>query len=197
MRGSSVTRTRERTRRVPRAMPVFALAPLVALSGCATAELWRGYAWPEPVVTEQLLERRANQTDGALVAAPPVLTTGLWWCEGEAVAPAGWWLCPKRGPGSDAEVAAALFAAADLCVVHSASIDATRRYVVGECVDKEATLQLEVRLLDGAIGQVVPAAGVSPAAAQVLATMRGNSYRLAVDPDTYLPAVYRRCAERL
>lgn len=178
------------------------VALLVALPGCVTGkllttELWRDYAWPAPVVEEQLLERRSRQIDGDLMPLRPVIENGLWWCDDEDPTPRRWWLCPKPGAGSGAELAAALFADPDFCVVRSAAIDAVRRYVVGECVGNEATLELDVRLLDGAIGQVVPATDVSPAAAQVLATMRGNAYTLSVDPGTHLPPVYRRCVERL
>ncbi len=192
----------ERTQRAPRGRLAFALMPLAALPGCvigelATTELWRGYAWPEPVVQEQLLDRQTTQVDGSLLACAPVLENGLLWCDGPQPEPGRWWLSPKTGAEAGAEVAAALFADPDFCVVHSAAIDAVRRYAVGEVVDNEAMLELDLRLHDGALGRAVSTTVVSPAAARMLATPRRNAYMLIADPGTSLPAVYLRCAERL
>ncbi|MEO6594702.1 MAG: hypothetical protein ABIP94_08105 [Planctomycetota bacterium] len=185
----------EQTREVRRCRLAFALAPLAALSGCLTGELWRGYAWPEQTMHEQLRDRRTTQVIGTLVESQPVLNNGLWWCNDRDPTPGRWWLRPRIGAG--AEFAAALLADPDFCVVHSAAVDAVRGYAAGEVVSDDAILELDLRLRAEAIGTVVPSTDISPAAARVLATARPNAYLGAAGPGADPPAVYRQCAERL
>jgi hypothetical protein len=174
----------------------FALAQLAALPGCSTPELWRGYAWPKPLVKVQLLDRRTDQIVGALVAVPPVSENGIWWCDDRDSEPGRWWLRARTRDGN-AEFAAALLADSGFCEVRSAAIDAVRGYAVGEVISDDATLELDLRLHEGAIGRTVSATDVSPAAESVLANMRRNAYFAAADSGTRLPAVCERCAERL
>ncbi len=175
----------------------LALAPLAALSSCLTGALWRGYAWPEPVVTEQRIDRQSTLGVGTLTASLPVLENGLWWRSEPEAKPQRWWLGQQVGAGAGAEFVAALLADADFCEVHFAAIDAERRNVGEEVLGDEAQLELSLRVKASAIGEVIPTASVSPAAARVLATARHNAFVLAADPGADLPVLYRRCAERL
>jgi hypothetical protein len=189
----------ERTGRVPRWSLPFASALLATLSGCGslTSELWRDYAWPGPRMSEELVERRAQEATGSLTVSSPVLENGLWWSDGEEPTPARWWLYPPCEDAAGAELAAALLADPEFCVVLAATIDARRRVVADAGIENETRLELELRLHDAAIGRPVPATEISPAAARVLATSRRDTYLGAAAPDTHLPVVYHRCAERL
>src|SRR5678815_5061321 len=57
--------------RIPLAV---ALAPLAALSGCLTGELWGDYAWPEPEVTERRIARHTELGVGTLVESQPAVS---------------------------------------------------------------------------------------------------------------------------
>ncbi|HEX6812983.1 MAG TPA: hypothetical protein VF384_15265 [Planctomycetota bacterium] len=169
--------------------------PLALLPGCLTADLWRGYAWPEPVVEERLVARESKREVGTLVASQPVLENGLWWFDGEDRTPSRWWLGPEVGAG--AEFVAALLADPGFCTIDAAAIDAVRSNVGEEVIADRARLELEVRVRSEAIGAVVPTADISPAAVRALAAERRNAYLVAADPAASLPVVCSQCAERL
>ena len=193
----------ERTQGLRRSRLALSVILLAALPGCAalastaTAELWRGYEWPDPVMEEQLVDRQTRSEVGTLVPLQHVLEYGLWWCAGEDCSSWRWWLRPEFGGGT--ELAAALLADPDFCTVDAAAIDAVRGSICDddEVLTNQARLELEGRLHSEAIGHAVSDAEISPAAARELATTRRNAYMLAADPGAGLPAVYRDCLERL
>lgn len=193
----AVGRMSQRTRGLRRSRLALSVSLLAVLPGCLTAELWRGYEWPD-VVQEKLIAQQTKTETGTLVPLQHVLENGLWWCAGEDCTSWRWWLRPEFGGG--AELAAALLADPDFCTVDAAAIDAVRSYYsdeFDEVVANQAKLELEVRLRSEAVGHAVPAAEISPAAARALANTRRNAYMVAADPGAGLPAVYRDCLERL